>query len=53
MIQVFRMEKGQGIVEYALIFALVILIVIVLVYLLGPAIGNMYSDIVTNLANLK
>jgi pilus assembly protein Flp/PilA len=46
-------EKGQGLVEYALIFILVILAVIVILYLLGPAIGNMYSDIVSNLVNLK
>jgi pilus assembly protein Flp/PilA len=46
-------EKGQGLVEYALIFILVILIVIVILYLLGPSIGNMYSDIVSNLVNLK
>jgi Flp pilus assembly pilin Flp len=47
------MEKGQGLVEYALIFFLVILIVIVILYLLGPSIGNMYSGIVSNLINLN
>ena len=39
-------EKGQGLLEYALILMLVALIVIVVLALLGPAEGNMYSDIV-------
>lgn len=39
-------EKGQGLVEYAMIFILVIVVVIVLLYLLGPAVGNMYSNVV-------
>jgi pilus assembly protein Flp/PilA len=47
------MEKGQGLVEYSLIFVLVILIVIVILYLLGPSIGNMYSSIISDLVTLK
>ena len=47
------MEKGQALVEYSLIFILVILIVIVLLYLLGPSIGSMYSNVVSELVNLK
>lgn len=39
-------EKGQGLVEYAMIFILVIVVVIVLLYLLGPAVGNMYSNVI-------
>jgi pilus assembly protein Flp/PilA len=39
-------EKGQGLVEYALIFILVIILVLVLLYLFGPAVGNMYSTII-------
>jgi pilus assembly protein Flp/PilA len=38
--------KGQGLLEYALILMLVALIVIVILALLGPAVGNMYSNIV-------
>lgn len=38
--------KGQGLVEYALIMLLVALIVIVALALLGPAIGNLYSNVV-------
>ena len=40
-------EKGQGLVEYALILVLVAVVVIVILALLGPAIGNVFSSIVT------
>jgi pilus assembly protein Flp/PilA len=39
-------EKGQGLVEYALILVLVAIVVIVILALLGPAIGEVFSDIV-------
>ena len=39
-------EKGQGLVEYALILVLVAVVVIVILSLLGPAIGDVFSDIV-------
>jgi len=39
------MEKGQGLVEYAIILSLVALIVIAVVRLLGPKIGNTFSSI--------
>ncbi len=42
-------EKGQGLVEYALIMILVALVVIIILVLLGPAVGNMYSNIISNL----
>ncbi|GAB4471661.1 MAG: hypothetical protein Kow00124_08930 [Anaerolineae bacterium] len=38
-------EKGQGLVEYALILVLVAIVVIVVLALLGPAIGEVFSDI--------
>ena len=38
-------EKGQGLIEYAIILSLVALLVIVVVRLMGPAIGNTYSSI--------
>ena len=38
-------EQGQGIVEYALLLALVTLVVIVILALLGPAIGNVFSNL--------
>lgn len=39
-------ERGQGLVEYALILVLVAVVVIVILALLGPAIGNVFSGIV-------
>lgn len=42
-------ERGQGLVEYALILALVVLVVIVILSLLGPAIGNVFSNIVNSI----
>jgi pilus assembly protein Flp/PilA len=40
-------EKGQGLVEYALILVLVAVVVIVILALLGPAIGNVFSEIIS------
>lgn len=42
-------EKGQGLVEYALIIVLVALIVIIMLTMLGPAIRNAYSNIIQGL----
>jgi pilus assembly protein Flp/PilA len=42
----FRDNKGQGLVEYALILVLVAVVVIVILALLGPAIGNVFSTII-------
>jgi pilus assembly protein Flp/PilA len=42
-------EKGQGLVEYALILVLVAVVVIVILALLGPAIGRVFSNIVSAL----
>ena len=39
-------EKGQGLVEYALILVLVAVVVIAILSLLGPAIGNVFSTII-------
>ena len=42
-------EKGQGLVEYALILVLVAIVVIAVLLILGPAIGNIFSTIISNL----
>jgi len=39
-------EKGQGLVEYALILVLVALVVIVVLAILGPAVGSIFSNVV-------
>ena len=45
----FPKEKGQGLVEYAIILALVAIIVIAVLRLLGPKLGNTYSTIQNSL----
>ena len=42
-------EKGQGLVEYAIILALVAIVVIAVMRLLGPKIGNTFSTISSSL----
>jgi pilus assembly protein Flp/PilA len=42
-------EKGQGLVEYALILVLVAVVVIAILALLGPAIANIFNNIVRNI----
>jgi pilus assembly protein Flp/PilA len=42
-------ERGQGLVEYALILVLVAVVVIAILALLGPAIGNVFSTILKNI----
>jgi len=40
-------EEGQGLIEYALILVLIAVVVIAVLMLLGPAIGGIFSDIMT------
>ena len=42
-------EEGQGLVEYALILSMVALVVIVMVTIFGPAVGNLFSNIVRHM----
>ena len=42
-------DEGQGLVEYALILVLVAVVVIAILLLLGPVVGNAFSNIVSNL----
>jgi pilus assembly protein Flp/PilA len=42
-------EKGQGLIEYAIIIFLVALVVIAVMWLLGPKVGNNYSSINSSL----
>ena len=48
-----RQEKGQGLVEYALILVLVAIVVIVVLMLLGPIIGNVFSTVNTSLSDVS
>jgi pilus assembly protein Flp/PilA len=42
-------QKGQGLMEYALILILVAVIVLAILAILGPRIGNMFSNVILNL----
>ena len=39
-------EAGQGVVEYAMIIVLVAVLVMVVLLILGPAVGNIFSNVV-------
>jgi pilus assembly protein Flp/PilA len=43
-------EKGQGLVEYALILVLIAVVVIAILVVLGPQIGNVFSKINASMA---
>ena len=49
LMKFFASEKGQGLVEYALIFVLVVLIVVVLLPLIAPYLTSAYSMVINNL----
>ncbi|MBI5963976.1 MAG: Flp family type IVb pilin [Chloroflexi bacterium] len=44
-------EKGQGLVEYALILVLVAIVVIAALMILGPLVGNVFSKINSSLSS--
>ncbi|HNE04295.1 MAG TPA: pilus assembly protein [Anaerolineales bacterium] len=45
-------EKGQGLVEYALILVLVAIVVIATLLILGPIIGNVFSKLNSSLVSI-
>lgn len=46
-------QSAQGLVEYALILALVVVLVIIALVLTGGQVGNLYSDIITNICRAR
>ncbi|HLA87702.1 MAG TPA: pilus assembly protein [Anaerolineales bacterium] len=44
-------EKGQGLVEYALILVLVVIVVFAALMILGPMIGNVFSNLNNSLSS--
>lgn len=44
-----QVDAGQGLVEYALILVFISVVAIVVAALLGPGIGNMYSNIISSI----
>ena len=45
-------ERGQGLVEYALILILVAIVVIAVLMLLGPIVANVFSTLNNSLSSL-
>ena len=45
-------QRGQGLVEYALILVLVAIVVIAALMILGPIVGNTFSTINNSLTGL-
>jgi pilus assembly protein Flp/PilA len=46
-------ERGQGLVEYALILVLVAIVVFAVLLILGPVIGNTFSSINDSLSSIS
>ncbi len=40
-----RFEKGQGLAEYALVIVLVAVVIIAALTLLGPTVGDLFSEV--------
>ena len=45
-------ERGQGLIEYALILVLVAIVVIAVLMILGPRIGNVFSSVNKSLSGV-
>lgn len=45
-------EDGQGLVEYAFILVLVAIVVIVVLAIMGPQIGNVFSQVISSLKSI-
>lgn len=48
-----KKQKGQGLVEYALILTLVAIVVIAAAMMLGPQIGNIFSNVNSSLSTIS
>jgi pilus assembly protein Flp/PilA len=49
MLYVPQPEEGQGLVEYAMILMCVAIVVLGLITIIGPTVGNMFSNVVNHL----
>ena len=48
-----RKNRGQALVEYALILALIVLVVIVALLVTGKQVQNLYSNITATMCNYR
>ena len=46
-------EEAQGLVEYALILVLVAIVVIAILLVMGPVVGNVFSNIVYQMTHSR
>jgi pilus assembly protein Flp/PilA len=42
-------QSGQGLVEYALVIIMVAILVIVILVFLGPVVGDLFSNVVSDI----
>lgn len=49
VLSIIKEEKGQGMVEYALLVGLIAVVVIAVLVLLGPAIAAKFTQIINSL----
>jgi pilus assembly protein Flp/PilA len=47
-----RQEKGQGLIEYALIIVLIAVVVIVALAALGPVVANVFTRVRANMSSI-
>jgi len=47
-----KLENGQGLVEYAFILVLIAIVVFIALLVMGPAMGNIFSNINTSLMSV-
>lgn len=45
-------QDGQGLIEYALILVLISIVVLFILAVLGPQVGNMYSQVTSELGGI-
>ena len=49
MIRRERLHAGQGLIEYALLIVLVAIVIMALLLVLGPAISNLFGNVIANI----
>ncbi len=47
------LQRGQGLVEYALVLTLVAIVVIAVLMLLGPIVANVFSTLNSSMASFS
>lgn len=45
-------QDGQGLIEYALILVLISIVVLFILAILGPQVGNMYSQVSSEIGGI-